>query len=251
MSRWQQGEADEGDVLSRRGVLRSRDVAELADTTPRALRHYHTIGLLPEVPRDANGYRRYGPDDLVRVLRIRQLSASGMPLRKIREVLEYDLHRQGELLRELDRELARQMERIEAQRAMLAELQRLSAHTAGDSAEAPAATRRLDHDAWTLMTATGAIDTGSAESGWYAEFERLETHEDVSDASADRMAERMASFAFAMMDAVPLPAAEGEQPIIEVLEQMQAERFSGAQRSVWNRFVAIIQSRWAAQNGED
>src|SRR5699024_6571469 len=54
-------------------VLRSRDLAELAGTTPRALRHYHRSGLLPEVPRDPNGYRRYSIRVLVTLLRIRQL----------------------------------------------------------------------------------------------------------------------------------------------------------------------------------
>lgn len=71
-----------------RPVLRTRDLAAIAGTTPRTLRHYHQIGLLPEVGRDANGYRRYGVGDLVRLLRIRQLAASGLPLRKIAHAIE-------------------------------------------------------------------------------------------------------------------------------------------------------------------
>ncbi|OAV62940.1 helix-turn-helix domain-containing protein [Enteractinococcus helveticum] len=78
-------------------VLRSQELADLADTTTRALRHYHKIGLLPEVPRDQNGYRRYSARDLIRVLRIRQLAMSGMPLRKIGDVLEQDTQRQDDL----------------------------------------------------------------------------------------------------------------------------------------------------------
>ena len=37
-------------------VLRSGDVAKLAGVTVRTLRHYRRIGLLPEPPRDDNGY---------------------------------------------------------------------------------------------------------------------------------------------------------------------------------------------------
>ena len=50
--------------------MRSNDVAKLAGVTVRTLRHYHQLGLLPEPPRQANGYRDYSPADVARVLRI-------------------------------------------------------------------------------------------------------------------------------------------------------------------------------------
>lgn len=53
------------------------DLARSAGTTARALRYYEEQGLLtPE--RDANGYRRYGPDDVAVVHRIRALLAAGL-----------------------------------------------------------------------------------------------------------------------------------------------------------------------------
>ncbi len=50
--------------------MRSRKPASLAGVTVRTIRHYHQIDLLAEPPRDANGYRRYGVQHLVRLLRI-------------------------------------------------------------------------------------------------------------------------------------------------------------------------------------
>ena len=57
--------------VRRGGAVKSNELAKLAGVTVRTLRHYHAIGLLDEPPRQANGYRDYRPEDLLRVLRIR------------------------------------------------------------------------------------------------------------------------------------------------------------------------------------
>jgi DNA-binding transcriptional MerR regulator len=69
--------------LSKDGGLRIGELAELAGTTPRAIRHYHKLGLLVEPERDDSGYRRYGPQALVRLVRIRRLRSVDMPLEEI------------------------------------------------------------------------------------------------------------------------------------------------------------------------
>lgn len=243
------------------GVLRSRDLAELAGTTPRALRHYHQVGLLPEAPRDPNGYRRYSVQHLVRVLRIRQLSASGMPLRKIGQTLDQDPQSQADLLAELDRELQTQAERIEAQREVLAELRAATTRPAWiDPTEQTTATQQLDRDVWTLVTATGGVDAATAAAmqevlnseplveqaaAWHTEFERLETHTQIDTASADRLAERIAAFADGVLEATGFTPADEELPVMGLVEQMQAEALSPAQQKVWDRFLTIIAQRWA------
>jgi DNA-binding transcriptional MerR regulator len=63
----------------------TREVADLAGTTLRTVRHYHDLGLLPEPQRSANGYKQYGVDHLVRVLRIRRLTELGMSLQQLVE----------------------------------------------------------------------------------------------------------------------------------------------------------------------
>lgn len=244
-------------------MLRSQDLAELAGTTPGALRHYHKIGLLPEVPRDPNGYRRYSPGDLVSVLRIRQLSASGMPLRKIGSVLEQDTTNQDYLLAELDHELMEQAERINAQRRTIAELRRLSIQTKRFSTAEQTTTQQLDQDVWTLVTATGGVDTDTTAAmldvlqaeplteqvaAWYPEFERLEAQTHVDAATVERITAQMASFADAVIEATGLAPADDEQPVMALIEQMQADALSPAQQVVWNKFLPVTEKRWAGSS---
>ncbi len=64
------------------------EAAAIAGTTARAVRHYHRLGLLAEPARRANGYRHYELADIVRLLRIRWLATSGLPLGAVRAVLD-------------------------------------------------------------------------------------------------------------------------------------------------------------------
>ena len=58
-------------------------VAEVVGLTPRAVRYYHSIGLVPEPPRDGSGYRRYGGKEVIELVRVARLRALGMPLPQI------------------------------------------------------------------------------------------------------------------------------------------------------------------------
>lgn len=131
--------------------MRSNEVAKTAGVTVRTLRHYHQLGLLPEPPRAANGYREYTAADLARVLRIKRLASLGFPLARIGGILdEMDGQARGaegdaasntdgagatgdsasaapgasplSALDELDRELALQIEALEEQRRTIAAL---------------------------------------------------------------------------------------------------------------------------------
>ncbi|WP_061295410.1 MerR family transcriptional regulator [Herbidospora cretacea] len=63
-------------------------LAQATRTTVRALRHYDQIGLLRPTERTQNGHRRYGPDDLRRLYRIRALRTFGLSLDEIATALE-------------------------------------------------------------------------------------------------------------------------------------------------------------------
>ncbi|HEX3815483.1 MAG TPA: MerR family transcriptional regulator [Mycobacteriales bacterium] len=65
------------------GWLTISEVARLAGITPRAIRHYHSTGLLAEPSRDGSGYRRYDASDVVAVVRVARLRALGMPIPQI------------------------------------------------------------------------------------------------------------------------------------------------------------------------
>ncbi|MET1074576.1 MAG: MerR family transcriptional regulator [Umezawaea sp.] len=103
-------------------------LAELAGTTLRTIRHYHKVGLLAEPERRANGYKSYGVPHLVRVLRIKRLTGLGLPLARIADLGDADEH-PGEALRGLDAELAATIERLQAVRAELALVLREEAPT--------------------------------------------------------------------------------------------------------------------------
>lgn len=61
------------------------DAAAFVGTTPRAIRHWHALGLLPEPERGTDGRRRYGHDDLIRLLWIRRTADAGVTLDEIRD----------------------------------------------------------------------------------------------------------------------------------------------------------------------
>lgn len=103
-------------------MLTIGEVAKLADTTVRAVRHYHAIGLVAEPPRDHSGYRRYGAVELVRLLRVRRLRELGLSLERVAELLDGPEPTLLAALDALDAELAAQAERIAEQRARLAQL---------------------------------------------------------------------------------------------------------------------------------
>jgi DNA-binding transcriptional MerR regulator len=64
-----------------------QEIARLAGTTSRTLRHYDDIGLLPPSRIAANGYRHFDAASLVRLQRILLLRELGLGLPQIAEVL--------------------------------------------------------------------------------------------------------------------------------------------------------------------
>jgi DNA-binding transcriptional MerR regulator len=75
------------------------------------VRHYHRLGLLPEPHRRYNGYKQYGVQELVQLLRIRRLVDLGLPLARISGITGGgDDGRQS--LRELDAELVAVTDRL-------------------------------------------------------------------------------------------------------------------------------------------
>jgi DNA-binding transcriptional MerR regulator len=84
-----------------------------------------TIGQLaayagPE--RDASGYRRYEAQAVVDLIRIKTLAAAGVPLARVRELLDAPADRLSGAVAELDRELARRIEELAEQRRRMADL---------------------------------------------------------------------------------------------------------------------------------
>ncbi|MET0457095.1 MAG: MerR family transcriptional regulator [Mycobacterium sp.] len=96
----------------------TREIAELAGTSLRAVRHYHQVGLLDEPERRSNGYKQYGVAHLVRLVRIKRLTDLGFTLPQIAAMGEADDHPE-QALRDLDAELTATIDRLRAARAEL------------------------------------------------------------------------------------------------------------------------------------
>ncbi|ASR36967.1 MerR family transcriptional regulator [Prauserella marina] len=97
------------------------DAAAFAGTTPRAIRHYHEIGLLPEPERGADGRRRYGYDDMIRLLWIRRMAEAGISLDDMRAAFD-ETRNIEESLGRLEETLAAKEAGIKRQRAVVQRL---------------------------------------------------------------------------------------------------------------------------------
>ena len=109
----------------------TRELADLAGTTLKAVRHYHKLGLLDEPDRNANGYKQYQVAHLVRLLQITRLANLGVPLAQIAAMRRAD-ENPAAALRTLDAELEATVDRLQRIRGELA-----SILTDGASAEMP------------------------------------------------------------------------------------------------------------------
>lgn len=65
------------------------ELATRAGVSPRLVRYYEQQGLLAPT-RQANGYRAYDDEHVVRVSRIAGLVQAGLPTRLVKEVLELE-----------------------------------------------------------------------------------------------------------------------------------------------------------------
>ncbi len=62
------------------------EASEQSGVSPRTIRYYEELGLLPGVRRRAGGRRVYGPDELERVRFIGRLKTLGLTLQEIKEL---------------------------------------------------------------------------------------------------------------------------------------------------------------------
>ncbi|MEU9335638.1 MerR family transcriptional regulator [Streptomyces sp. NPDC048290] len=103
-------------------MLTISQLARHAGVTVRAVRHYHTIGLLPEPARDESGYRVYDAAAVVRLIRIRTLADAGVPLARVQELLDAGPERFSEGVAGIDRDLRAEIRRLRDTRKRLARL---------------------------------------------------------------------------------------------------------------------------------
>ena len=68
--------------------MRIGDLTERAEVTPRTVRYYESIGLLPPGEREGHGQHYYSEETLARLRKIDQIKKLGLSLDEIRDVID-------------------------------------------------------------------------------------------------------------------------------------------------------------------
>ncbi|XVQ89925.1 MerR family transcriptional regulator [Microbispora siamensis] len=112
-------------------MLTIGELASYAGVTVRAVRHYHAKGLLPEPERDRSGYRRYDAGAVIELIKIRTLAEAGVPLARVRELLQADEEEFAAAVADIDKRLRAEIRQRQRHRKRIARL------AAGDSLALP------------------------------------------------------------------------------------------------------------------
>ncbi len=241
-------------------MLTIGQLAAYAGVTVRAVRHYHRRGLLAEPPRDASGYRRYGAEHAIALVKIRTLAQAGVPLARVKELLAGDPQRLASALVEIDRGVRSRIAELEQTRERLRRL------GAGDrlfvSTEVAAHLERLralgvsprgvqsERDVWILLE--GALPAAAA--AWIAdkraamddpEFRTLYLEHDAAFAwpADDPRLDGLAGRTLRWM--ASQPARPADQAPDSTIAQLVASS-PGATSPGWERLAALIRERSGA-----
>jgi DNA-binding transcriptional MerR regulator len=233
----------------------TREIAELAGTTLRTVRHYHALGLLPEPEREANGYKAYRTEHLVRLLEIRRFTRLGFSLQSI-ESMESDPSNFVERLEAIDADLADSIQRLTATREEIRLLR--SEPTKPDlphGLSAAATKAHLSSTDRSLFAVLSHMTGEGADTHWQAmledydpddaavEFDSLP--EDADEATREALAQRMAPQSMALSENHPRPAALANQPrgktqrVGETVISAMLELYNPAQLDVLARIWRI------------
>ena len=228
-------------------------LAELAGTTLKAVRHYHKVGLLEEPERAVNGYKRYRVSHLVQLLRIRRLVDLGVPLADIAAMRD-SAETAEQTLRALDAELAASIERQQQMREELATIMENRAlaelppgfdHVAEDLPEADRAillaySSFLTPSAMATLRELHAVPRSTPTN----EFDSLP--EDASEETRQRLAERFApeirrqQEEYPAMTDLETASRRGKGVAQSVVIQILVEYYNRAQLDVLRRIDAIL-----------
>jgi DNA-binding transcriptional MerR regulator len=231
----------------------TRQLADLADSTVKAIRHYHEIGLLDVPERAANGYKQYKVSHLIRLLQIKRLSDLGVPLSQVAAMGRAD-EEPDEAIRLLDAELAATVERLNRVRAELAVILRHRAPMYVPPGFAPLARKLSDTNRSLLMVySTIFSEQGmnefrqmiAARDETDDEFDALPP--DADDATIDRLAERMVPVTRRIQEKHPWakdPAADsplGAKLAENTMAQAVVEFYNPAQIKALQRLNVLLE----------
>ncbi|MGW3957992.1 helix-turn-helix domain-containing protein [Streptomyces sp. NPDC004752] len=230
----------------------TRQLAELAGTTVKTVRHYHRVGLLDEPERSRNGYKNYQVAHLVRLMQITRMRELGLSLADIGAMGRAD-EDPDQALAVMDAELAKTIERLQRIRAELAVFFK---HRAPIGTPAPfesiaEALSERDHALITIYSQVfdlGALGDLRQLLGEHTdveeELERLPS--DADDATVEALAYRLAPVVaghqvrFPWMADPERSSSKGEKFVLEGIVPAVAELYNTAQIKALARTHEII-----------
>ena len=246
-------------------MLTIGQLADYVGVTTRAVRHYHQRGLLPEPERDASGYRRYGAQAVVDLIRIKTLADAGVPLARIQALLGAGPEQFSKGIAQIDQALRRRVRDLEQQRRRIAEL------AAGDRLFLPdevvglldelrriGVSQRavdLERDGWILLTARSPGQAaGLAEDKRSAladpEFRRLYLacdqafDWDPADPRLEEVADEMVAYAARHRPDRPDGATLDDPVAMDLLSSQP-----GGTSPAWERLLQLTSERSRAVSG--
>lgn len=236
----------------------TREIAELAGTSLRAVRHYHQVGLLAEPERRSNGYKQYGVAHLVRLVRIKRLTDLGFSLQQIAAMGDTDDH-PTEALQTLDAELAATIDRLQQARTELALILESAAPTdlPPEFIEPDTAARLSDADRSLVVVLTRVLGPRGLQT--YAEvLEKTPTEpvatafdelpSDADEPTRQETAESLVPYIRALYAAHPgllesrADAPGGTRFVDETVAKAMSELYNAAQLDVLRRAHEMMQA---------
>jgi DNA-binding transcriptional MerR regulator len=240
-------------------VITIGQLAAYAGVTIRAIRHYHQRGLLDEPPRDNSGYRRYGAEHALRLVKIKTLADAGVPLARIKELLAADPDRFAASIAEIGHHLQTRGDELRRARERIARLSAgdrlfVSAQVADylDQLRALGVSQRtveMERDGWILLQAVAPTEaaawiTDKADAIGDPEFRALYLACDAAfdwlpdDPALPALAERSRTWLTRRRAQRLSPAGARPDPTIAALIAASASTSSPA----WTRLAQLMKA---------
>jgi DNA-binding transcriptional MerR regulator len=240
-------------------VLTIGELATHVGVTVRAIRHYHQRGLLAEPVRDASGYRRYGLQAVVDLIRIKTLAAAGVPLSRIHQLLDAGPEEFAQAVADIDHTLERRVGEIQQLRRELGELMSgerlvLPAEVAALLEQMRAlgvreSTVALERDGWTLLMGLApdhVAEWAAQKSAFIADplFQRVYLEWDEAydwDVDDPRLLDLAAAAASWLEVQPPRPMPSSDDAGLAAANRLLAAQMSTASPA-WRRLEELYQA---------
>ena len=219
-------------------LYQASEFAKLTGVTVRTLHHYDRLGLLRPTGRTLAGYRLYGEGDFARLQQVLTLKFIGLPLKKIKALLEQKALDLADVLR-LQREI------LEARRRQLE-----SALQAVQRAEVAAA--KSGGPDWEAFRKIVEVITMQQDYEWVKQYYTEEQLADLARRGTPEVLERGQREWQKLLEEVSEAVAEGVDPASERAQSLAArwsaliEEFTGGDPGILENLKRLYadQSNW-------